>query len=86
MKRKEIEEQAERITNSFSYRKGYSTPKDAFISAVEWTLARVSDWIDQRSEQPLPSHDQQCDWEDGFIGGLYAVGGFLEIDEDVENK
>ena len=79
MTRKEIEQQAEFITSTFSFRKEYSTPKDAYISAVEWIINHITNWIDKRAEEPEPSHDQQCDFRDGFIKGLYSVENFIEI-------
>lgn len=81
MKKADIEKQAERITSLFSYRAGYSTPKDAYIEGARWMIAHISDWIEERVEQPFPSHDQQCDWEDGFLCGLYAVNAYLDIED-----
>ena len=78
MTRKEIEEQAERATNSFSYRSGYSTPKDAYISAVKWTIAQISDFIERKEKEPAKPH---CTFDEGFIYGLKVVTDFIDLDK-----
>jgi hypothetical protein len=44
--------------------------------------------IDKAIDSPAPSHDQQCDWEDGYYGGLYKAESIIdtlevkEVDSD----
>ena len=42
--------------------------KDVLVAEIEKTI-----------NEPYPKHDQQCDWEDGYCGGL---GKALAIIED----
>ena len=53
MDKKLIEEQAERVTNLFSYRSGYSTPKDAFMEGAKFVLNQVQDEIDKLMKREL---------------------------------
>ena len=80
MKKADIEKQAERITSLFSYRAGYSTPKEAYVDGALWVIAQIQDWIEERAKEPIPEHDAQCDFEDGFKRGLDAVDMFLDLE------
>ena len=72
MTRKEIEEQAERVTSLFSYRNGYSTPKDAFISGAEWMQSNA-----------VETHTLGLTWKD--VKKLLKIEGDL-LDEELELK
>jgi len=34
--------------------------------------------IDKAIDEPAPSHDQQCPWEDGYYCGLYKAEGIID--------
>lgn len=34
--------------------------------------------IDKAIDEPAPSHDQQCEWEDGYYGGLYKAESIID--------
>ena len=34
--------------------------------------------IEKAVDEPAPSHDQQCPWEDGYWGGLYKAVSIIE--------
>lgn len=34
--------------------------------------------IEKAVDEPAPSHDQQCSWEDGYYGGLYKAESIIE--------
>ena len=34
--------------------------------------------IEKAIDEPAPSHDQQCPWEDGYYCGLYKVEGIID--------
>lgn len=42
---KKLNEQAELITGSFSYRNGYQGAKEAYMAGAEWASARISDFL-----------------------------------------
>lgn len=45
--------------------------------------------IEKAIDEPAPSHDQQCPWEDGYYCGLYKAEGIidnLEVKEVDLNK
>ena len=54
-------------------------------------LDALVDKIEKTINKPYPKHDQQCDWEDGYCGGLYKalsiIEDTLEVKEvDFENE
>ena len=45
--------------------------------------------IDKVTDEPAPSHDQQCPWEDGYYCGLYKAESIidtLEVKEEILDK
>lgn len=50
--------------------------------------------IDKVIDEPAPSHDQQCPWEDGYYCGLYKAESIIDtlevkeeiLDEEGKNK
>ena len=42
--------------------------------------------IEKAIDEPAPSHDQQCPWEDGYYCGLYKVMNILDTLEMKEVK
>lgn len=42
-------------------------PKDALVAEIEKVI-----------DEPAPSHDQQCPWEDGYYCGLYKAENIIE--------
>ena len=42
-------------------------PKDALVEKIEKVI-----------DEPAPSHDQQCNWEDGYYSGLYKAESIID--------
>jgi hypothetical protein len=47
--------------------------KDALVAEIEKII-----------EEPAPSHDQQCPWEDGYYCGLYKAESIIDTFETKE--
>ena len=41
--------------------------KDALVAEIDKTI-----------DEPAPSHDQQCPWEDGYYCGLYKANAIID--------
>ena len=41
-------------------------------------LKKLRAEIEKLLNGPVPSHDQQCDWSDGYWCALYKIDGILE--------